>query len=118
MKLKLRWELRKMILHPLIYFDMRQDIVVTTTDSLTKVRITGNLTVRNAMEIAEIFQTIEGENIAIELQEPSAIDLSFLQILLSRTHDLKQKGSQVNLSTALRDTDAKLLTTTGFSRLL
>ena len=106
------------MIHPLIYFDMRHDIVVTTTSDLTHVQIAGNLTVRNAVEIVTIFQDIEGENILIELQEPSAIDLSFLQILLSRMNALRQKGSQINLSTTLRDADSKLLTNTGFSRLL
>ena len=67
------------MIHPLIYFDMRHDIIVTTTSDQTHVLIAGNLTVRNAVEIVTIFQDIKGENILIELQDPSAIDMSFLR---------------------------------------
>ena len=57
-----------MKVHPLIYVDMRHDIVVTTTSDLTHVRVAGNLTVRNAVEIVTIVEDIQSENILIELQ--------------------------------------------------
>jgi anti-anti-sigma regulatory factor len=106
------------MIHPLIYFDMRHDIVVTTTNDHTLVRIAGELTVRNAKEIAAVFRGIEGENVLMEVLEPSAIDLSFLQILISCIHRLKESGSQVGLRATLHDADRQLLTNTGFSRLL
>lgn len=97
---------------------MRPEIEVIATNDLTHVRATGDLTVRNAKEIAAIFSGIDGTNILIELQEPSAIDLSFLQTLIARIHALTQVGSQIRLHTNLREADVKLLTNTGFSRLL
>src|SRR5689334_17583119 len=107
-----------MKIQPSIYSDMRHDILVTTTSELTQVRVAGDLTVRNAKEIAAIFSGIEGADILIELQEPTALDLSFVQILISRIQALTQKGSHIRLHTNLREEDVKLLTNTGFSHLL
>ena len=97
---------------------MQHDIVVTTNQGVTQVRMTGDLTVRNAKEIAGIFREITGEEVHLVILEPSAIDLSFLQLLISGIQALTQKGSHVRLHTSLRDADTTLLTNTGFSRLL
>jgi anti-anti-sigma regulatory factor len=99
-------------------FDMRPEITLTTTNESTLVTISGDLTIRYAKEISEIFKTITGKNISIELCEPTAMDLSFLQILVAYVNVTAQKGGSISVKKSLREAEAQLLTNTGFSVLL
>ncbi|MBT1705059.1 hypothetical protein [Chryseosolibacter indicus] len=88
-------------------------------NNITKVMLSGDLTVKYHKDIAEAFQKLSAESTtSIVVDNPSAIDLCFLQVLWSYKKYHKMRGQNISISFTLGDAEYSLLLRTGFQTLL
>ena len=85
-----------------------------------QIALSGDLTLKYHKELSSIFNSIDvtSEVIELRLDQPSAIDLSFLQMLAAYRTERKRKGKLLYVSALLSEADEKLISRTGFSPLL
>ncbi|MEJ1239278.1 hypothetical protein WBG78_14170 [Chryseolinea sp. T2] len=97
---------------------MKYTFDISQSDGYVLALLTGDLTIRNASSIAEDFRKVAGLNVAIEVQNPTDLDLSFIQLLVHTIYTLSQQGVRASIKVSVKDADINLLKNTGFTQLL
>lgn len=99
---------------------MKPELKSTRDKSGTlNVTLSGDLIVKYANDLRVLFRELLSEkDVALKVEHPSAIDLSFLQLLWAFQKQTILQGQSVTVSFALNEADHLLLSRTGFKILL
>lgn len=83
------------------------------------IRLSGPLTVAFHRILYPVFADVkEVKEVHVELDEPSAIDLYFLQLVYAFVRSLKSGGCAVIITARLLEADSQILKNTGLLHLL
>ena len=92
------------------------EIVLKKTDDKSIIHMSGNLDVRHAEEIRNIFLSLKVETGKAELVllDTDNLDLSFLQLLFAFMKSLKEKGKDLTFRQELNVDYEKIVRESGF----
>jgi len=92
----------------------------TSPDGVCIVTLRGELSLKHQAVLHSMLREVSTPEkvIRIEISEPSAIDLCFLQLLRAFTKSAVQQGKTVHINAALAEADRTLMTRTGFHHFL
>jgi len=93
---------------------------IIKTPSGIKGKITGELTREHGAALTALFDKLRTKTdvTAIAIDQPTAIDLCFLQMLWAFLQEAHAEGRTITVSSGLNENDFKLLKLTGFDALL
>jgi hypothetical protein len=99
---------------------MKPMVNIIKTPSGTKGKITGELTRQHGAALIALFGKLRTKTdvTAITLDQPTAIDLCFLQMLWAFLQEGRAEGRTMTVSSVLNENDVKLMKLTGFDALL
>jgi len=99
---------------------MKPMVNIIKTPSGIKGKITGELTRQHGAALTALFDKLRTKTdvTAIAIDQPTAIDLCFLQMLWAFLQEAHAEGRTITVSSGLNENDFKLLKLTGFDALL
>lgn len=94
--------------------------IETTPDGTCVITLQGELTLKHHAAMHGMLRdvTTPAQTIRLEISQPSAIDLCFLQLLHAFIQSAAQQGKTVHVNATLAEADQKLIARTGFHTLL
>jgi anti-anti-sigma regulatory factor len=95
---------------------MQPTITIQTTETGTKVTVSGELTVKNAFYIHTRFQSIEPAHVEVVIDSES-VDLSFVQLLWSLHERISKAGLTLQGEWRVSAQDKELLRKCGFDNM-
>jgi anti-anti-sigma regulatory factor len=95
---------------------MKPDLkIITLEGGITEARFSGNLSVKYAKDILKLFKSLKHDGpVTIHIDQPSGIDLCFLQVLYAYKKHCSKSGIQVTITSTLHAAEESMIRRTGF----